>query len=204
MELFHPKQTIGKQEIADLTLIVIKDICTPMRMFSTSWIRMLIQWLSVKHTKSVRIFREMCRYPVQDHANPLVMHIIYKIHKIIRIAISSGWSIITRYLISPRAVKRMLRNSHQFNMCISHFMDILRDHWRKLSIGEESIIIIFHTFSPRTQMHLIDRHRLLPQRLSRLLGTVMHPAVIIPMIYIQICHNRCVIWTQLSTVSIRI
>ena len=42
------------------------------------------------------------------------------------------------------------------------------------------------------------------QRLSGLLSAVMHPAVIVPMIYIQIRHDRGIIWTQLSAVSIRI
>ena len=97
----------------------------------------------------------MCRNPVKDHADPMLMHIVHKIHKILRSAISRSRRIITGHLVSPGAVKRMLHHRHQLNMRIPHFGYILRKHHRKLTVIVKTAVLLLRLFE-RAKMDFID------------------------------------------------
>ena len=76
-----------------------------------------------------------------------------------RILKSAG--VISRNLISPRTVKRMLCNAHQFYMSVSHLFYIFYDRLGELSVCVESFIFPSRVTHPRTHMNFIDRHRIL-------------------------------------------
>ena len=134
MELFYPEQCICSEKIGNLIAAIIKYISSPVRMLSTSWIRMLIERHAVKSSKAMGVSREMCRYPVKNDTNSLAVHIIYKIHKVYCITVSAGWSIIIRNLISPGTIKWILRDSHKLDMGIAHVLNIVSDHRCKFSV----------------------------------------------------------------------
>ncbi len=126
MELVRPENRIGNQEIADAWAAVIIDQRSPVGMSSLPGILMLIDTASVKTGQPVDIPGEMGRNPVQDHANPLSVHIIHKIHKIIRRAVPAGGCIISRHLIAPGGIQRMLHHREKLDMGIAHLLHILR------------------------------------------------------------------------------
>ena len=64
MEMFHPVQSVADEEIFHLVPAVIKNLRSPVRMFSLPGIRMFIDSRAVKHCQAVGIFGEMRRYPV--------------------------------------------------------------------------------------------------------------------------------------------
>ena len=204
MELLKPEQCIGNQEILYLISGIIKDIGTPVRMLSTPWIRMLIQWHAVKPSQTMCIFWKMCRYPIQDHIDSILMHVIHKIHKIFRQTISSGRCIIIRHLIAPGPIKRILCNTHQFNMRISHFFNIICNHRCQIPIIIKSIIAILDRFFPGSQMHLIDCHRLPEGICPFCMLPFLDPRCILPFMLTQIYNYRRIIRTELATVSVRI
>ena len=88
MILLYPEQRIGDKEVGNLGTSKVKYKCAPVRMLSQPRVLMLIQTASVKSCKSKCILREVCRYPVKDNANTLVMHIIHEIHEILRSPVS--------------------------------------------------------------------------------------------------------------------
>ena len=53
MELFDPVQCVRDQEILDFVFSIIKDLGTPVRMLSLTWVRMLVDTGSVKLCQSV-------------------------------------------------------------------------------------------------------------------------------------------------------
>ena len=71
--LLHPVKGICDQEVLNLRASVIINLGTPVRMFSLSRICVLIHCGSVKVRKTMGIFREMCRYPVKDNSNLILM-----------------------------------------------------------------------------------------------------------------------------------
>ena len=140
MEFLYPEKRIGYEKVRHLMLAVIKYLCAPVRMFTLSRIRIFICTCSVKKSKTVCIFREMCRYPVKNYPNSFAVHIIHKIHKVLRSTVSGCRSIISGYLISPRAVKGIFRYSHQLDMGISHMLYIFCKFMCKLPVIKKSVL----------------------------------------------------------------
>ena len=101
MELLDPEQSICREEVCHLIAAIVKYICAPVRMLSSSWIRMLIERHPIKTSKSVRIPRKVCWHPVEDNTDSLAVHIINEIHKIYCITISAGRCIIIGNLVAP-------------------------------------------------------------------------------------------------------
>ena len=161
---------------------------------------MLIQTGSVKIGQAERISRKMGRNPVQNHSDPVLMHIIHKIHKILWCSKARGRGIISGYLVSPGSVQRVFHDRHQLNMRIPHLLHIIGKQRRNLSVITELIRFIFRP-SPGAQMNLIDAHRrLLPVRLL----PVLHPRRILPFIRTQITDYGSISRTLLRLVAIRI
>lgn len=88
MKSVYPEKRISYKEVADLILLVIKYLRTPVRMFSLARICILIYAASVKISQSVCVLREMCRYPVKYYTYSFVMKIIHKVHKVLRTSVS--------------------------------------------------------------------------------------------------------------------
>ena len=174
-----------------------------------SRILVLIEAASVKLRHAPCITREMCRNPVKDNADPLSVQIIHKIHEIIRRAEAAGRCIISRHLIAPRSIQRMFHDRQKFHMSIPHFLHILRQLDRDLTVivklrsGDlASSLIHLDRFShPGTEMYLIDRHR---RRLRIERRPFLHPVLIIPFILVQIPDDGRRVRSKFRIVRIRI
>ena len=209
MVLFRPEQCVCNQEVGYLRTTVVVDQSAPVRMCALTRILMLIYTGSVKCSQTIRITREMCRYPVKDHANALLMQIVHEIFEIIRSTITAGRCIVTGHLITPGCIQRMLHNRKQFYMSISHVLHILCQTRCDLTIIIEfrtndrlAFLIQSMLFAnPGAQMHLVDRHRLF-LGIFRLSGR--HPGLIGPLKLIDIPYNGCGIRTKLCIVAIRV
>ena len=125
MVLLCPKQCICDQEVCNLRPSVIVDQSAPVRMGTLPRILVFIYAGAVKAGQSMGIPRKMRRYPIQDHADPLLMHIVHEIHEIIRSSVAAGRRIISGHLISPGLIERMLHDRHQLHMGISHLFYVL-------------------------------------------------------------------------------
>ena len=143
----------------------------------------------------------MGRHPVKNHTNPSLMKVIHKIHKIHGIAVSGGWRIISGYLISPGAVKRMLSYTDQFNMRIPHIGNIICQFCGQRSVSSETTVISGLILFPGTQMNLIYRH-------GAAVGihrfSVFLPLFIGPLPVGQICNHRGGFRPHLRLITIRI
>ena len=141
----------------------------------------------------------MCRYPVQDHADSLLMHIVHKVFKIIGSSVSRGRRIITGHLISPGLVQRVLHHRHQFHMGKSHFLYVLRQHRSDFPVIIKYAVIL--RFFPGAQMHFVDIHRgLVPLYFSPL----FHPVAVLPAVFAEIRYHTCRIRAQLGGIGVRI
>ena len=172
-------------------------------MFSQSWICIFIKWCSVKHCKSVSIFWEVGRYPVQNNPDSCFMESIYQIHKILRCSISWCRCIISHNLISPWAIKRMFQYTHKFYMSISHILNICYKFFSHTLVIIESVFIIrtFKILFPWTRMNLIDWHW---KFIVILLCLLWYPFSIFPFVIINICYPWSISGSFLSPKTIRI
>src|SRR3990167_3753015 len=116
MHLIEPKKGACNEEIGDLFASIIENRCMPMGVHPHSRIFMFIERCPVEAIEGKVVCWKMSWNPIEDHSDPLMMHVIDKILKI-------GWrSISTRggkkpsYLIAPRFIERMFHHRHQLDM----------------------------------------------------------------------------------------
>ena len=124
--LVRPEQRVSDQEVGYSRTAIVIDQSTPMRMCPLSRILMFIDACPVKISQSEAVPREMCRNPVEDYADALSMHIIHKIHEIIRRSIPAGRRVIPGHLITPGCVQWMLHDRKQLDMGVPHHLHVLR------------------------------------------------------------------------------
>ena len=197
MILFGPEKSIGDQEVLHFRSAVIVNQRAPVWMGSLSRVKMLVQTRSVKRRKSEGIAREVCRYPVENNTNVVLVHRIHKIAEVIRRSVTCCRCIIARYLIPPGLVKRMLHHWHQFYMGVAELFHIRSQHRSDLTVVIKFTAIV--RFFPGAKMHFINRNR----RFVALCDTtLLHPVLILPGIFSKINHNTRIVRTQLCCIRV--
>ena len=112
--------------------------------------------MAVELHKSVLVLREMRRHPVQDHADACSVRLINKILEAVRIAVTGGDAVITRDLIAPGPVVRMLHHRKQLHVGIAHLLHIGDQLVGKLlPVIEASVLMT----APGACVDLINIHR---------------------------------------------
>ncbi len=164
MVLFQPKQGVGDEKIAHFVAAIIEDQRTPILVLAFSGILMLVEMRTVKTGQAVSIPRKMGRYPIEDDADTILVAVIDKKLKIIGGAKPGGGGKISGHLIAPRPVQGVFGDRQQLNVGIPHFLDIGDKFPAEVPVGKKILSLLPFSF-PRSQMHLIDRDRLL-QRIS--------------------------------------
>ena len=100
MKFIQPEKRIGNKKIFDHRTSVIIKHGAPHRMNGHSRILYFIKRSSVKFLKPCIKPRKLSRCPVQDHANPCLMKILYQCPEICRSPKTGSHSIIRRRRIS--------------------------------------------------------------------------------------------------------
>ena len=197
MVLFCPEKRIGDQEVLHFRSAVIVNQRTPVWMGSLSWIEMLVQACTVKSRKSESITWEVCRYPVENDTNVVLVHRIHKIAEVIRRSVSCCRCVIARYLITPGFIEWMLHHRHQLNMGVAELFHIRSQHRSDLTVVIKFTAIV--RFFPGAKMHFINRNR----RFVALCDTtLLHPVLILPGIFSKINHNTRIVRTQLCCIRV--
>ena len=176
----HPVCSRRNQEGHDLTAAIVKDHRTPVRVFTLTGIGVFIAGCTVKPSETVRIPREMCGNPVHQNTDTGLMAAVNKTHQHFRGSIPGSRREIAGDLVSPRAVERVFRQRHQFDMGITHLLNI-----RNQLIGQAFIIqrIARLKPSPASGVHLIDIHRFTD---CAALFTLSNPGAVTPLVIRQV------------------
>ena len=202
MIVFYPHQRTADQEVLHLIFAIIKNLGSPVRMLSHSWICILIQACTIKLCKSMGIFWKMRRYPVQDHTDFILVALVDKICKVLRFSVAGSRCIISGHLISPGTIKRILRNTHQLNVCVPHFFYIWDQIGYEIPVTVKSFIIPARMTFPGARMNLVDCHRLCIHILF--FFTILHPLAVCPFKMFNIRNRRCCSRPEFCIICIRI
>ena len=199
MVLFCPEKRIGDQEVLYFRSAVIVNQRAPVWMGSLSRVKMLVQTRSVKRRKPEGIAWEVCRYPVENNTDVILMHRIHKIAEVIRRSVSCSRCVIARHLIAPGLVERMLHHWHQFYMGVAELFDVRSQHRSDLAVVIKFTAIV--RFFPGAKMHFINRDR---RFVALCNATLFHPVLVLPRIFSKINHNTRIVRTQLCRICVRI
>ena len=156
VELLQPEHRAGNEEVLHLIAAEIEDQRGPVEVFAQARVFMLVQCGPVETAQAVGILGEMRRHPVQDHADPVAVAVIDKPAEIVRRAETAGWRIVAGGLVAPGLVVGVLGHRHQFDVREPESESMVDQHRRQLAVVQQ---FAFRASLPRTEMHLIDRHR---------------------------------------------
>jgi len=76
----------------------------------------LVKMRSIEIAKTRLILWEMCRNPIQNHSNSVLMEMVHEIHEVAWRPKPAGRSEVAGRLVSPRTIEGMLHNWKQFNV----------------------------------------------------------------------------------------
>ena len=207
--LVRPEQGVGDQEIGNARPAVIVNQRAPVGMRALARVLVLIHAGPVKTSHAVGIPREMCRYPVQNHADALPVHIVHEIHEVVGSAVTAGGRVIPRHLIPPGGVQRMLHHRHQLHMGVTHLLHVIRQRTCdfpvivKLRAGDLlALCVQFQLLAfPGTQMNLVNGNRSGKQLVLR---PFLHPLPVLPLIPADIPDYGGRVGAQLRVIGVRV
>src|SRR6266487_555852 len=146
-------------------------------------------------------------HPVNENPDALLVQIIHKVLKVFRCTKTTCRCIITRYLVSPRSIIRMLGNWHKLDMRESHIFDIGCQSNCQFTIGHETILfkstldMTIGDMPPGTKMYFIDRDG----RIQLLmLPALLDPGIISPGMLMYIGYDTRSARTQLGSKTVRV
>ena len=125
--------------------------------------------------QAVRVGREVRGHPVEYHADAVLVQVIDQIHEVLRRPVARGRREIAGGLVAPRAIERMLRDRHQFDMGESGLQQVPGELMRDLAVIEDVAVLA----PPGTHVQLVDRDRRI-EPVAR--AAPCHPARVAPLV----------------------
>ena len=138
-----PELRTGHEKLGDFAATIVEDQRIPVRMKAQSRIRVLVQARSVEHRQTMHVRREMARDPVDQNADPALMHMINEVLEIVRRSKPRCGCEVACRLIAPRPVKRMLGNGHQLNVSVAHLSDVVGQRMSQLTVVKKRATVLW-------------------------------------------------------------
>ena len=79
-------------------------------MFAAAWVTVFIQFSAIKPGQGMRILGEVCRHPVKQDTDIVLVAIVNEKAEIIRLTETAGRRKVACRLVAPGSVQRMLGN----------------------------------------------------------------------------------------------
>ena len=103
---------------------------------------MLVAAAAVEAAQADFIPREVCGYPVEDHADSRLMQPVDQPHEPFGVAEAGGCGVIACDLIAPRAVEGMLHHGQKLHMRVAHVRYIGDQLVGDLLIGQHGLVLV--------------------------------------------------------------
>ncbi len=112
---------------------------------------------AVEVSKAVPVGREVRRDPVENNRQIVLVQVVDQVHEILRRSVTRRRSEVSRGLISPGTVERMLHDREQFDVGESQLVHVVGEAGRDLAVGEGTVVL-FGDAHPGAEVNLVDRH----------------------------------------------
>ena len=184
--LLQPEERVGEQEAADLGAPVVEDERAPVAVLALPRIGMLEERGAVEPGEPVGVLGEVARHPVEDDADVVLMARVDERLEVRGRPEAARRREEARDLVAPRRRVGMLHDRQELDVRVAHVLDVRDEPVGELAIREVAIadgVAAVRTIRdprPRSQVHLVDRHRPLEPR-SRV-RTPIHPVRVAPLV----------------------
>ncbi len=175
VELLEPVERVGHQEVPHLLATEVEDERAPVGVLAAARVGVLVEGRAVEAGQRELVLGEVRRHPVDDDADACVVQRLHQATEAVGITEARGRRVVRRHLVAPGPAERVLHHRQQLDVGEPHLDDVRRELVGQLVIGERPAGLVL---APRTEVHLVDRHRLLV--LADLGGALGHPLVVGP------------------------
>ncbi len=134
----------------------------------------LVERGAVEVREAVRVDRKVRGHPVEDHAQPGPVAAVDEAGEPGGLAVAARRREQPDRLVPPGRVERMLVDRHQLQVREAHVDGVGHQRVGELVVGEPAIAL---AAPPRSQVDLVDRHRLAPRLVS---APRRHPGLVGP------------------------
>src|SRR5713101_2228103 len=117
---------------------------------------MLEQMSAIKEGEAMAVGREVRWDPVENDRDVVLVQIVDEVHEILRRAVTRRRSEVTRGLIAPGTIERMLHDREQFDVCESELIYVVGETGRDLAISKRTVVL-FGDAHPGAEVNLVDR-----------------------------------------------
>ncbi len=168
--LVQPVVGVGDQEALHLVAAEIEDVAAPVGVPAQPRVLVLVERGAVEALQRPRVGGEVARDPVDDDADAGLVQLVDQVTELVGGAELAHRGVVAGDVVTPRALERVLRDRQELDVGVALPDAVLDQLGGQLEVGQ--------TLAPRTDVHLVDTHRLLRHLL--LLAAVPHPLVVAP------------------------
>src|SRR6266853_3445800 len=118
---------------------------------------MLEQMSAVKEGEAMAVGREVRWDPVENDRDVVLVQVVDEVHEILRRAVTRRGSEVTRGLIAPGTIERMLHDREQFDVCESELIYVVGEAGRDLAISKRTVVL-FGDAHPGAEVNFVDGH----------------------------------------------
>ena len=130
-------------------------------------------------------FGKVARHPVEDDADVVLMAGVDERLEVRRRAEAAGRREEARDLVAPRRRVRVLHHRQELDVRVAHVLDVGDEPLGELAVGQVAIADAsprapIRDARPRSEVHLVDRHRPLEPRSG--VRAPIHPVGVAPLV----------------------
>mmetsp|Transcript_21602 Transcript_21602/g.51265 ORF Transcript_21602/g.51265 Transcript_21602/m.51265 type:complete len:788 (+) Transcript_21602:524-2887(+) len=148
-----PVERTADQELAHLGAAEVVDQRVPVAVEAFLRVGVLVEPRAVEFGQAMGVGREVRRYPVQQQAQPVVVHRLHEAGKALGRAEAGTGRAQPEGLVAPGAVERMLADRHQLDVREAEVGRVARKLLGQFVPGRE---LARHPAPPRRRMDLVD------------------------------------------------
>ena len=174
--LVEPEHCRGDEEALRLVAAVVEDVAVPLGVEAEPRVGVLEEVRAVEVGEPVLVAGEVRRHPVEDDPEPALVQVVDHPHQVLGRAVPPRRREVTRRLVAPRAVERVLHHRQQLDVREAERERVIGERGAELAVGERAVVLFGHA-TPRAEVHFVDRDRC---RERAACAACRHPLVVVP------------------------
>ena len=176
VHLLQPVAGAGDQEVPDLVAPEVEHQRAPVGVLALAGVGVLVERGAVEAGQRPLVPGEVGRHPVDDHADAAAVEVVDQVAEPVGVAVAGRGGEVAGDLVAPRRHVGVLGGRQQLDVGEPEVGDVVGQLLGQLAVVEAAPVGVAH---PRAEVHLVDRHALVP-RAGR--GPLGHPAVVLPVV----------------------
>jgi hypothetical protein len=177
VELAQPEERICEQEVLHLGATEVEHVRAPVGMLTAPWVVVLVERRAVEARERPRIGGEVRGHPVEDHADPVRVHVVDEVTEVVRRPHRRQGRVEPGDLVPPRARVGVVHHRQELDVREAEVADVRRQLIGELPPAQAASV---GRAAPGRRVQLVGRQRPL-QLLLRMAR--LDPVRVLPLVF---------------------